>query len=334
MKAIYITSGKTEAIHKAYDKNVRTKLTSHCGEIMLIREQAELAKLAAKLTNVEYIFSTWGMLTLSEAEIKQYFPALKALFYAAGSVQAFARPFQNCGVRVFSAWAANAVPVAEFTVAQIILACKGFFHSTRIYKSGDFHCARAFADEMTGNYAVRVGIIGAGAVGSLVAELLKTYEHEVCIFDPFITDDKIQQLGATQATLPDLFQKCPVISNHLADNKQTKKMLDYGLFSQMQKRAVFINTGRGGQIDDDGLIRALKEEPTRLALLDVSEPEPLPEGHPFFDMDNVILSPHIAGSMGNEIARMGLYMYEEFMAFSNNAPTRFEVTARMLDTMA
>ena len=64
---------------------------------------------------------------LTEEQIAEYLPSLKAVFYAAGSVQAFARPFLNRGIQVFSAWAANAVPVAEYTVAQIILAGKGFY---------------------------------------------------------------------------------------------------------------------------------------------------------------------------------------------------------------
>ena len=80
-----------------------------------------------RFSDTEYIFSTWGMPRLSETEIKEYLPSLKCVFYAAGSVQSFAAPFLNCNIRVFSAWAANAIPVAEYTVAQIILANKGFF---------------------------------------------------------------------------------------------------------------------------------------------------------------------------------------------------------------
>ena len=77
--------------------------------------------------STEYLFSSWGMPVLNEDEIKALLPALKAVFYGAGSVQYFARPYLHCGVRVFSAWAANAIPVAEYTVAQILLANKGDF---------------------------------------------------------------------------------------------------------------------------------------------------------------------------------------------------------------
>ena len=87
--------------------------------------------------DVTELFSTWGMPVFSEEEIRRCFPRLECVFYAAGSVQSFARPFLNCGVKVISAWAANAIPVAEFTVAEIILANKGFYRQSRLMKSGE-----------------------------------------------------------------------------------------------------------------------------------------------------------------------------------------------------
>lgn len=95
--------------------------------------------------DVEYVFSTWGMPVFTEEEIKAVFPNLKYVFYGAGSVQQFARPFLNCGVKVCSAWAANGVPVAEYTVAQIILANKGFYQNTLRMSRGDVAGARKVA---------------------------------------------------------------------------------------------------------------------------------------------------------------------------------------------
>lgn len=86
------------------------------------------------LSQCEAVFSTWGMLQLSEDEIKKYMPGLRCVFYAAGSVQGFAQPFLKCGVKVFSAFAANAVPVIEYTVSQILLASKGFYQGAKRYR--------------------------------------------------------------------------------------------------------------------------------------------------------------------------------------------------------
>jgi phosphoglycerate dehydrogenase-like enzyme len=135
-------------------------------------------------------------------------------------------------------------------------------------------------------------------------------------------------------TLEELFSSCFVISNHLANNKQTEGILQYKHFSLMDDRGVFINTGRGRQVVEEDLVRAFTEKPERTALLDVSWPEPVELGHPFYTMKNIILSPHIAGSGGRELARMGDYMADEFARFLEGRPLRYEVTASMLATMA
>lgn len=281
--------------------------------------------------DTEYIFSTWGMSKLSADEIKTCLPSLKAVFYAAGSVQYFARPFLECGVKVFSAWAANAVPVAEYTVAQIILANKGFFKTMR-YTDKDY--ANAESKLFPGNYDVKVGIIGAGMIGKLVIKMLKDYNIEVLVFDPFLPDQKAQELGVAKVDLDTLFKECQVVSNHLANNEQTKGMLNGALFEKMLPNATFLNTGRGAQVVEDDLIRVLKERPDIFAILDVTYPEPPVKDSELYTLPNCILTPHIAGSSGNEVHRMAEYMIEEYQHFIKGEPCKYEVTLKMLETMA
>ena len=121
---------------------------------------------------VRYVFSTWGMPAFTEQEIQKYLPSLEAVFYGAGTVQAFAREFMNCGVQIFSAWAANAVPVAEYTVAQIILANKGFFQACRREKDPESRRgAKLYHGSFPGNYHCKVGLIGAGRSEEHTSEL-------------------------------------------------------------------------------------------------------------------------------------------------------------------
>ena len=192
--------------------------------------KAEVLSAPELFQNTAYVFSTWGMPKFTEEEIKRYLPSLKAVFYGAGSVQAFARPFLNCGVKVFSAWAANAVPVAEYTVAQIVLANKGFFSSSRIAKTGNHKAAAENFHSYPGNYNVKIGIIGAGMIGKLVINMLKSYSLEVLVFDPFLPDEKADELKVKKASLETVFKECQVVSNHLADNEQTQGMLHGKLF--------------------------------------------------------------------------------------------------------
>ena len=296
--------------------------------------KADVLADPAKFADTEYIFSTWGMPSFTEEEIKTYLPSLKAVFYGAGSVQGFARPFLNCGVKVFSAWAANAVPVAEYTVAQIILAGKDFFIQSRLLASEDRAAAVARHGGHFGNYRKKVGLIGCGMIGSLVAELLKVYDLEVMAFDPFMSSEKAEQLGVTPCSLEELFATCSVVSNHLANNPQTQRMLTYKHFSSMLPYATFLNTGRGAQVVEEDLVRALTERPDLTAVLDVTHPEPSPAGHPFYSLPNCFMTPHIAGSLGGEVVRMAEYMVDEYERLTEGRPVRYEVTLKMLETMA
>lgn len=291
----------------------------------------DLFKTPDRFKDTEYIFSTWGMPIFTEDEIKTYLPSLKAVFYAAGSVQDFARPFLNCGIKVFSAWAANAVPVAEYTVAQIILANKSFFKTMRFT---DWVSEITTSKNYPGNYDVKVGIIGAGMIGKIVIQKLKDYNLDVLVFDPFLPYDTAQKLGVKKVSLETIFAECQVVSNHLADNEQTKGMLDGKLFEKMLPFATFLNTGRGAQVVENDLINVLKARPDLTAILDVTYPEPPEKGSELYTLANCILTPHIAGSLGNEVRRMGKYMMEEYESFIRNEPCKYEVTLEMLKTMA
>jgi len=324
-------------IAEVYPASVTEKLQSELiFSIPEILPPAKLEQYEAECREVEYLFSTWGMPGLTEAQLERFFPRLRALFYAAGSVQPFARPFLARGVKVFSAWAANAVPVAEYTFAQIILANKGFFKKMHLSHEGSAWAGRADAGAYTGNYETKIGIIGAGMIGKMVIRLLreKLENVDVLVFDPFLPDETAAQLGVTKTDLHTLFSECSVISNHLANNPQTVGMLDGTCFSRMSPTATFINTGRGAQVVESDLVAALEAEPGRTALLDVTYPEPPAADSPLYTCPGVILTPHIAGSAHNEIHRMAQYMYEEYRAFDAGEAVRFSVTEKMLETMA
>lgn len=290
--------------------------------------------LAGLFARTQVIFSSWGMPALTEKQIEAHFPSLEAVYYAAGTVQYFARPFLKRGVRVFSAWAANGVPVVEFTVAQIVLAGKGYFQSLRRYREMDRKAAFAYTMSLPCNYNIRVGILGAGVIGREVMARLKAYQYEVLAYDPYVSDEVLSSLGAKRASLEKIFSTCQIISNHVANLPATVGMIDGKLLHSMLPNAAFINTGRGAQVVESELIAALKACPDRTALLDVTWPEPPEEGSEFYTLPNVFLTPHIAGSQNNEWARMALYMVEEFERTEDHLPVRYEVTEKMLETMA
>lgn len=323
MKSIFL--GAKEQINRVFSKEVKEELFRLAGlsDTVYTKESEE------DFSGVEYIFSTWGMPIFEKEEIQTRFPSLKGVFYAAGTVQSFARPFLECGVKVYSAWAANAVPVAEYTVSQIILANKGFFASSRLASVGEREKAAAVFSGYRGNFGARVGLIGVGMIGSLVAEMLRAYKLSVCAFDPFLSDERANALGIEKVSLEELFKTSTVVSNHLANNPETVGILKGVHFESLPKNATFLNTGRGAQVVESELVAVLEKRPDITAVLDVTYPEPPEKDSPFYTLENCILTPHIAGSSGDEVHRMAEYMLEEF-----KNPGRYEVTVKMLETMA
>ncbi|TDF93230.1 hydroxyacid dehydrogenase [Paenibacillus piri] len=334
-KAIFLAESGSPAIDNAYDVDVRASLTAKVDLYpdYINRENAGLH--ADRIQDAEIAFSTWGITAFSEEELQRYLPNLKIVFYAAGSVQRFARPFMARQVSVISAWAANAIPVIEFTAAQILLANKGFYRAARHYKqSGEYREAQQITKSYPGNYGARIGILGAGMIGRGVIETLSRNKVTIDVFDPFLPDAKAAELNVRKTDLIDIFTNCDTISNHLANLPATVGILNKQHFDLMKPNATFINTGRGAQVVEDDLIKALREVPTRTALLDVTNPEPVLADSPFLQLENVIVTPHIAGSMSMEIFRMGQYMAEECERYLSGQALRFEVTPEMLETIA
>lgn len=333
MRSIFLCENPT-TFKNVYTEEQMARLVARADADATVYCRADLLTHPEKFADVRYVFSTWGMSELTEEEIARCLPSLQCVFYSAGTVQYFARPFLSRGVRVFSAWAANAVPVAEYAVAQIVLAGKGFFAYPALMRERKFAECNRLKKGFVGNYGERVGLIGVGMIGSMVAERLRGFDLEVCAFDPFLAPERAEALGLTLISLEEMFSTCRVVSNHLANNAQTKGMLNYDLFSRMLPYSTFINTGRGAQVVEDDLVRLLKERADVTAVLDVTDPEPPVAGHPFYSLPNCHLTPHIAGSLNAETHRMAEYMIEEYDHVTLGHPTSFEVTLKMLETMA
>ena len=286
-----------------------------------------------ELQDADVIFSTWGMPKLTEQQIREKLPSLKAIFYGAGTVKYFAEPYLNCGVQIFSAWQANAIPVIETCLAQILLANKGFFHLAHQTKQ-DYKTARKEVSHFPGNYAAKVGLIGLGAIGMGVQERLKQFDLDIYVYSSKVTKENEAQWGVKAATLEEIFSQCNVISNHLANVPATVGILNDRLFQLMQPYTTFINTGRGAQVDEEALINKVLKDPSIVAILDVTHPEPPLDESPLYTLPNVILTPHSAGSSGNEVRRMAQYMIDESRRWINGEACFYEVKREMLPTMA
>ena len=337
MKAIFLANYKGN-IDYVYPKETQERIKSLIDiDLDKVYCQEDLEASPNGFKDVEYVFSTWSMPGGSEDkdDFARFFPNAKALFYAAGSVKYFAQHWFDKNIRIFSAFAANAVPVAEFSVAQILLASKGYYQSLRTFKNAEsYKAAGDISRAHAGNYNTNIGIVGAGMIGKRVIELLKPYKLNIKLFDIFVSAEKAKEMGCEKVkTLEELFATCDVVSNHLANVPATVGIFKGELFESMKKYGTFINTGRGAQVDEAGMLSALKKRKDVSVILDVTIDEP-PVNNDFYELENVFLTPHIAGSQANEVARMSEMVVDQFENLLKGEPTQYEITEKMLATMA
>ena len=335
MRAIVVTSWKERGENVYNNKKIK-EIAQHFEITNQVYAKADIVSDGNDFTDVDLIFATWGMEDYSVEEIKTHLPNLKVLFYVGGSVKYFTKPFMEAGVKICGAWQANAVPVAEYVVSQMILGIKGVFIS-RINKPSEWDPKKNLVIPVKGFYDVKIGIVGGGAIGKAVINMLKNFKDnklEVYLYSRSLTEQKAAELGVKKTSLEEIFSECDIISNHIANNTQTFGFYNNKLFDLMGERVVFINSGRGQQVVEKDLAVAMKARPASCALLDVTYPEPPDESCPFWDADNIFLNPHIAGSQNNELERMVDYMIEDALSFKDGIELKNEITPEGIKRMA
>lgn len=315
---------------RVFNPCLRKRIEAKAALLSEIVTPANFTSLAPLLHEVEVIFATWGMWELSPAQL-ELLPNLKAVFYAAGTVRYFAHPLLKRGILVASSWQANAIPVAEFTLAQILLANKGYWCNQREYQEReDYDAFRG-----RGNYGATVVILGAGQIGQRVVEMLRPFSLRVVVFDPYLKAKTADHMGVEKIeSLAHAFEIGDVVSNHLADLPATQGLIKGAHLDLMPANSTFINTGRGRTVNHDELLAVFSKRSDLTALLDVTDPEPLPLTHPLRSLPNVHLTSHIAGSIGEEVGRMGQMAVEEFERFCAGESLRYGITPDMLETMS
>ena len=284
------------------------------------------------LSEVEVIFSGWNMPVADQAFLDA-FPKLQAVFYGAGTVRYFATPeFWARDILVTSSYVANSIPVAEYTLGAILLSLKEFWRYARLAKKQEGRGDHTRS--MLGAYRTRVGIISFGMIARRVCELLKPFDVECVVACPFLTEAEAEEAGVTLASLEEVFSTCDVVSLHTPSLPETQGMLGGEHFERMKPNATFINTARGAVIREQEMVQVAKQRPDLNFILDVVEPEPPLPGSGILELENIIFTPHIAGSMGPEIGRLGEYMLDEFKCYLAGKPLKWQITEAAVARMA
>lgn len=323
---------KRDKIDLVYGNGRKEKLASISNLFPQILSTKDLIEKKNELKDIEVIFSTWGMPKLTTEQLK-CLPNLKAVFYAAGTVKGFADILLENDIIIVSAWAANAIPVAELASSEILLGLKGFFRNIRDSKNPQIRLNKScFVG--SGIYGEKVAIIGCGQVGRQVIKFLKNHTVELLLCDPYLSHEEAEKLGGRKVTLEEAFREAMVISNHMPNLPETQKLINRDLLQSMRKNAVFINTGRGASVDETALCEILAERDDLSAVLDVTSPEPPQENSPLYTLPNVYMTSHIAGAVNDETQRMADLLFEEYQLWEKGEKLHYQITKEMLATMA
>lgn len=220
------------------------------------------------------------------------------------------------GIPVVITPGANSLSVAEHTVALIFAVAKDIRFSDAETRKGNFSVRSSYkAFELVGK---RLGLIGFGIIGREVGRLCRCLGMKVSVYDPFVKRQDLEETGLLYYEhLDELLQESDIISIHTPLTEKTRNLMGRRELEMMKPEAVLINCSRGGVIDEDELIRILMRNGIGGAALDVFADEPLPREHKLLNLENVILTPHMAAQTKEAASRMATRAAEGVLAVLN-----------------
>jgi len=293
-------------------------------------DTSDPAATKINIQNADIAITSWGCPHL-EKEILDAAPNLRAVFHSAGSVKPIVTDeLWRRGIRVSSANGPLGRGVAETALGLTITSLKDMWHLSKRMESGGWSETRVNVREL---YDITIGVIGAGKAGQYYIDLLRNFDVEILIYDPFVTEEKARAMGAVKVELEELMTRADVVSIHAPSLPSTHKMINAARLELMKDDAIIINTARGSIIDEPALIAELSKG-RLFACIDVTDPEPPPADHPFRSLPNCILLPHIAGSVNNGVRRLGQFSIDEIKRLLADEPLEGEVTEAQMMVLA
>ncbi|AOO84229.1 hypothetical protein BHK69_06170 [Bosea vaviloviae] len=280
------------------------------------------------LAEIELVIAGWGCPPLDEPLLDRM-PKLRFVAHTGSAVKPIVSPcFWSRGIRISSAAAANARPVAEYALAAILWANKQVLATREFYRDkGRPHRYPWTAPDTPGNYGPTVGILGASRTGRELLRLLSPFDMTVLLADPYANAEEFSDANIRLVDRDELAALSDVISLHAPLTDETRGIVDAAFLAHMKQGATLVNTARGGLVDQQALIAALRDGRIS-AILDVTEPEPLPPDSPLLSLPNAFVTPHVAGAAGYETRRLADLAISEVLRFHRGEPLLHEVSQR------
>jgi phosphoglycerate dehydrogenase-like enzyme len=314
---------------------------SELGEVTYRGQQERMSpeELAAMIGGYDWLLGGWGTPRFTD-EVLAAAGALKLYAHSAGSVKGILPPAVfDQGITVTHGARAIAHAVADMCVCLIWQMLRQTHKMDAALKSGaswneaknaGIGTPAGIGHEFIGQ---RIGVLGAGHTGRTFIRLIRRLDCEVWVYDPYLSEEAAAALGAHKRGLDEVLSQCPIVSCQLPTTDETARMIGARELALLQDGAIFCNTARSAVIDMDALLAELQSGRFQAAL-DVFDQEPLPEDSPFRELDNAILTPHVAGATIEARQRQGQFMVDEMRRFLAGEPLLYQVTKEMLAIMA
>lgn len=277
------------------DENI--ELIENDFEVLWNKTEKEYTKkeICEKIEDVDAVITFWGNIRLDE-DIIDCAKNLKIVVHLGGTVNSYICPkVYERGIMVISANDTYfAKSVAEGAITYALAAQRKLkTHVINMHEKKDAGWGVP-VNEIRGLCGKTVGIVSYGAIARYFAQMLQPFGCKIKVYSRSISDSELSKYNMEKVPLSEIFETCDIISVHTAFNEHTKHMINKELISKIKKGALFINTSRGGVVDEVALTEALCKGEFAAAL-DVFEKEPLSGNSPLYDMENVLIIPHKGG---------------------------------------
>jgi D-3-phosphoglycerate dehydrogenase len=239
------------------------------------------------------------------------FPNLKYILRAGvGLENVDLKACEKRGIKVINSPGSNANAVSELVICFMILLIRKIPLQIDLLRHGTWRNKEKIGSELKNK---TIGFIGCGAVGRLVTEKLLSFDvHEILAYDPYLDKKTLKERNAKKSTIDDVLKKSDIITLHLPLNNETRGLIGKDKLALIKKGAYIINSSRGGILNEEGLINALKNEQIGGAALDVFEHEPN-FNQELLQFPNVILTPHIGAFSQEADEKMAVQAVENFL---------------------
>jgi len=231
------------------------------------------------------------------------------------------------GVLVFNTPGRNADAVADFTIGMMIAECRNIAKGHHGLKNGIWIRNYPNSGSIPDLPGKTAGIIGLGEIGRKVAKRLTGFDIEILGYDPYV---KESLENVKMVSLEELFKRSDFVTIHVKAAKETEKMIGEKHFRMMKKNAYFINTSRASVVDEQALYKALKSKMIAGAALDVFEVEPPGKDYPMVTLENVTITPHMAGGSNDAFYNSPKLLAAEISNYLKGTKSRFIVNKELL----